>query len=292
LEHVKIIECPRDAWQGLPQVIPTEVKVEYLRRLIELGFRHIDAVSFVSPKHVPQMADSEAVMKGLCASLPTGADSPEIIGIVLNEKGLERALASPGVTTIGYPHSVSATFLRANANISLSESRSLTERLQKETQAAARNLVVYVSMAFGNPYQEAWGPDTVQETLGWLREIGVRTVSLADTVGNATPETVGDLFAVLKDRATDVELGVHLHSRHEDAAEKILAAFEAGCRRFDSVLTGLGGCPFAGDQLVGNIPTEIVVPTLARRGAALDVSVASLDHATTMAQEMCSKYAR
>ena len=292
MEHVKIIECPRDAWQGLPQVIPTEVKVEYLRRLIELGFRHIDAVSFVSPKHVPQMADSEAVMKGLCASLPTCADSPEIIGIVLNEKGLERALASPGVTTIGYPHSVSATFLRANANISLSESRSLTERLQKETQAAARNLVVYVSMAFGNPYQEAWGPDTVQETLGWLREIGVRTVSLADTVGNATPETVGDLFAVLKDRATDVELGVHLHSRHEDAAEKILAAFEAGCRRFDSVLTGLGGCPFAGDQLVGNIPTEIVVPTLARRGAALDVSVASLDHATTMAQEMCSKYAR
>jgi hydroxymethylglutaryl-CoA lyase len=292
LDHVKIIECPRDAWQGLAQMIPTEAKVEYLRGLIELGFRHIDAVSFVSPKHVPQMADSEAVMKGLCASLPTGAEPLEIIGIVLNEKGLERALASPGVTTIGYPHSVSATFLRANANISLSESRSLTERLKKETQAAGRNLLVYISMAFGNPYQEAWGPDIVQETLGWLQEIGVRTVSLADTVGNATPETVGNLFATLKDRAADVELGVHLHSRHEDAAEKILAAFEAGCRRFDSVLTGLGGCPFAGDQLVGNIPTEIVVPTLARRGAALDVPVASLDHATTMAQEMCSKYVR
>lgn len=292
MDQVKIVECPRDAWQGLPQVIPTEVKVEYLRRLIELGFRHIDAVSFVSPKHVPQMADSEAVMKGLRASLPTNADSPEIIGIVLNEKGLERALATPGVTTIGYPHSVSATFLRANANISLSESSSLTEKLQKETQAAARNLVVYVSMAFGNPYQEAWGPDTVQETLGWLREIGVRTVVLADTVGNATPEGVGDLFAALKDTAADMELGVHLHSRHEDAAEKILAAFEAGCRRFDSVLSGLGGCPFAGDQLVGNIPTEIVVPTLARHGAALDVPVASLDRATTMAQEMCSKYAR
>ena len=292
MEQVRIIECPRDAWQGLAQVIPTEAKVEYLRRLIELGFRHIDAVSFVSPKHVPQMADSEAVMTALSASLPMGPDPPDIIGIVLNEKGLERALASPGVTTIGYPHSISAIFLRANANISLSESRSLTEGLKKETQAAGRNLLVYISMAFGNPYQEAWGPDIVQETLGWLQEIGVRTVSLADTVGNATPETVGDLFRAVKDFAGRVELGVHLHSRHEDAAEKILAAFEAGCQRFDSVLTGLGGCPFAGDQLVGNIPTEIVVKTLARRGIALDVPVASLEEATTMTREMCSKYAR
>jgi len=291
VDRVKIIECPRDAWQGLPQVIPTEAKVEYLRRLIELGFRHIDAVSFVSPKHIPQMADSDAVMTALSASLPMGADSPEIIGIVLNEKGLERALASPGVTTIGYPHSVSATFLQANANISCSESRALVEKLTKETDAAGRNLVVYISMAFGNPYGEPWGPDIVQETLGWLQEIGVRTVSLADTVGNATPEGVGDLLRGLKDCATGVELGVHLHSRKEGAAEKILAAYEAGCRRFDSALTGLGGCPFTGDQLVGNIPTEIVVPTLARRGIALDVPVASLEEATAMTQEMRSKYA-
>jgi len=291
VDRVKIIECPRDAWQGLPQVIPTEAKVEYLRRLIELGFRHIDAVSFVSPKHIPQMADSDAVMTALSASLPMGADSPEIIGIVLNEKGLERALASPGVTTIGYPHSVSATFLQANANISCSESRALVEKLTKETDAAGRNLVVYISMAFGNPYGEPWGPDIVQETLGWLQEIGVRTVSLADTVGNATPEGVGDLLRGLKDCATGVELGVHLHSRKEGAAEKILAAYEAGCRRFDSALTGLGGCPFTGDQLVGNIPTEIVVPTLARRGIALDVPVASLEEATAMTQEMRIKYA-
>jgi len=288
---VKLIECPRDAWQGLPQVIPTEAKVEYLRRLIELGFRHIDAVSFVSPKHIPQMADSDAVMKALCASFSWGADPPEIIGIVLNEKGLERALGTPGVTTIGYPHSVSATFLQANANISCSESRALVEKLTKETDAAGRNLVVYISMAFGNPYGEPWGPDIVQETLGWLQEIGVRTVSLADTVGNATPEGVGDLLRGLKDCATGVELGVHLHSRKEGAAEKILAAYEAGCRRFDSALTGLGGCPFTGDQLVGNIPTEIVVPTLARRGIALDVPVASLEEATAMTQEMRSKYA-
>ena len=292
MDYVKIIECPRDAWQGLPQVIPTKAKVEYLRRLIELGFRHIDAVSFVSPKHIPQMADSEEVMKAVWASLPAGADSPEIIGIVMNQKGLQRALVTPGVTTIGYPHSISATFLRANANLSLSESRALTENLQKETQAAGRNLVVYISMAFGNPYQEAWGPDIVQETLEWLTGIGVSTVSLADTVGHATPEQVGNLFRAVKDFAGEMELGVHLHSHQEGAAEKVVAAYDAGCRRFDSALTGLGGCPFAGDRLVGNIPTEIVVPTLVRRGIALDLSVASLEQATAMTQEMCSKYAR
>ena len=292
MDHVTIVECPRDAWQGLPQVIPTDAKVEYLRRLIELGFRHIDAVSFVSPKHVPQMADSEAVMMTLCASFPWGADPPEIIGIVLNEKGLERALATPGVTTIGYPHSISATFLRANANLSLSESRGMIEKLAKETGAAGRSLLVYISMAFGNPYQEAWEPDIVQETLEWLAGIDVRTVSLADTVGHATPEQVGSLFGAVKDSAGEMELGVHLHSRHEDAAEKVLAAHEAGCRRFDSALTGLGGCPFTGDRLVGNIPTEIVVATLARRGIGLDVPVASLEQATALTEEICCKYAR
>jgi hydroxymethylglutaryl-CoA lyase len=292
LDHVTIVECPRDAWQGLPQVVPTEVKVEYLRRLVELGFRHIDAVSFVSPKHVPQMADSEAVMKALCASLPRGADPPEIIGIVMNQKGLQRALAAPGVTTIGYPHSISATFLRANSNLSLSESRGMIEKLAKETGAAGRSLLVYISMAFGNPYQEAWEPDIVQETLEWLAGIDVRTVSLADTVGHATPEQVGSLFGAVKDSAGEMELGVHLHSHQEGAAEKVLAAHEAGCRRFDSALTGLGGCPFTGDRLVGNIPTEIVVATLARRGIGLDVPVASLEEATAMTQEMCNKYAR
>src|SRR5271155_5325066 len=156
-EAVKIVECPRDAWQGLPEIIPADYKVAYLRELIAAGFQHIDAVSFVSPKHVKQMADSEEVMSKLLASLPDGATLPEIIGIVVNEKGLERALATPGVSTIGYPYSISAYFRRANANMTRAESRSLVEILKRETKAARKHLVIYISMAFGNPYEEPWG---------------------------------------------------------------------------------------------------------------------------------------
>ena len=185
MNEVTIVECPRDAWQGLQQVIPTEDKVRYLTQLVKLGFRHIDAVSFVSPKHVPQMADSEAVMQELSkVKLPTG-EAPDIIGIVVNEQGIERALAAPGVTTIGYPYSISAYFRRANANMSRDESRALVEKLQRETKAAGRKLVVYISMAFGNPYNEPWGPEIVEDALVWLKDSGVRAVSLADTVGLA-----------------------------------------------------------------------------------------------------------
>src|ERR1035438_5462311 len=199
-ESVKLIECPRDAWQGLPEVIPVDQKVAYLRELIVAGFQHIDAVSFVSPKHVKQMADSEEVMEKLLASVPDGAAMPELIGIVLNEQGLRRALAAPGVTTIGYPYSISAYFRRANANMSREESRKLVETLKKETIAAKRDLVIYVSMAFGNPYDEPWGAEIVGETLEWLKDIRVQTVSLADTAGDATPQIVADVFNSVKDR--------------------------------------------------------------------------------------------
>src|SRR5713101_6965528 len=189
-EPVEIIECPRDAWQGLKEIIPTETKVEYLLKLTAAGIKHIDAVSFVSPKHVRQMADSEDVMRGFLAALPAEIERPEIIGIVVNEKGMERALATPGVTTLGYPYSISAYFRRANANMTRGESRALVQTLRKATAAARRDLVVYISMAFGNPYDEPWGPEIVQETLEWLKSLNVRTVSLADTVGTATPEEV------------------------------------------------------------------------------------------------------
>ncbi len=290
-ESVTIVECPRDAWQGLPQNIPTEVKVEYLSGLIRAGFRHLDAVSFVSPKHVPQMADSEQVMEALNRlKLPPGKKQ-EIIGIIVNEKGLERALATPGVTTIGYPYSISAYFRRANTNMSRAESRELVETLKTETKKAGRDLVVYISMAFGNPYDEPWGPEIVEETLVWLKDVGVRTVSLADTVGTASPDEVANLYRAVKDCVAGIELGVHLHSRPERAAEKVLAAYEAGCRRFDGALTGLGGCPFAGDELVGNIPTEAILTTLAARGVSTGIDTKSLAVACAMTGEIREKYA-
>jgi hydroxymethylglutaryl-CoA lyase len=289
-DAVTIVECPRDAWQGLRQVIPTEEKVQYLSRLISLGFRHIDAVSFVSPKHVPQMADSEAVMARLTEVKTPAGDAPEIIGIVVNAQGLERALAAPGVTTVGYPYSISAYFRRANANMSRAESRELVKKLQRDTNAAGRKLVVYISMAFGNPYDEPWGPELVEETLVWLKDLGVRTVSLADTVGTASPEEVARLYQAVKGCVAGVDVGVHLHSRPERAAEKILAAYEAGCRRFDGALTGLGGCPFAGDELVGNIPTEAVLTTLASRGVSTGIDTKSLAVACAMTEELREKY--
>jgi hydroxymethylglutaryl-CoA lyase len=301
MEKVKLIECPRDAWQGLSDFIPTELKAEYLRELVAAGFKHIDAVSFVSPKHVKQMADSEEVMAKLNASLPYGNESrqdagatspPEIIGIVVNEKGLQRALATRGVTTIGYPYSISAYFRRANANMSRDESRRLVEKLKRDTAATNRDLVIYVSMAFGNPYDEPWGPEIVHETLEWLKDIRVRTVSLADTVGTADPQLVGDLYREVKDDVAGIELGVHLHSRPENAEEKIMAAYEAGCRRFDSALTGLGGCPFAGDNLVGNIATEQVLAALKKAGADPGIEPQGLAKILAMTNEIRSKYAR
>jgi hydroxymethylglutaryl-CoA lyase len=293
MERVKIIECPRDAWQGLEKIIPPEVKADYLAKLLKAGFRHLDAVSFVAPKLVPQMADSEQVMELLADALQgaTNGNPPEIIGIVVNEKGLERALATPRVTTLGYPYSISANFRRQNANMSLQESRELVEKIQQETQKAGRDLVVYVSMAFGNPFGEPWGLEIVEDALEWLKGCGVKTVSLADTVGVSTAKETGELFRHLKPFTKDIELGVHLHAHTEGAGEKVLAAYEAGCRRFDSALTGLGGCPFAGDDLVGNIPTEIVVSTLAENGAETGIEPWAMLSAVEVTNEIRKQFA-
>ena len=290
-EVIKLIECPRDAWQGLPNIIPTTTKVNYLRELIRAGFQHIDAVSFVSPKHVKQMADSEQVMAELLSSLPDDAAMPEIIGVVVNEKGLQRALATPGVSTIGYPYSISAYFRRANANMTRSESRQLVETLKCESKAANKDLVIYISMAFGNPYDEPWGPEIVRDTLDWLKDSRISTVSLADTVGTATPELIHSLYSQVRDHVAGVELGIHLHARPENAEDKVLAAYAAGCRRFDSALTGLGGCPFAGDDLVGNIATESVLAALASAGLPSELDGAKLSEVVALTNELRAKFA-
>ena len=264
MESVKLIECPRDAWQGLPHLIPTERKVEYLRRLIVAGFRHLDAVSFVSPKAVPQMADSEEVLAQLGP-----VDGVEIIGIVVNEKGAERAIATKKVTTLGYPCSISETFLRRNQNQSLEENHAVLKRIKELADGAGLQMVAYISMAFGNPYGDAWSEERLVEAAREIRDAGINALSLADTVGRATPEMV---FRVVTQVFGKSEIGVHLHSTRAEAASKVLAAFDAGCRRFDSAIGGLGGCPFAQDDLVGNIPTEEVLRALEQRGVTFPIS--------------------
>ena len=261
-DEVKLVECPRDAWQGLPQQIPTSTKVAYLRALISAGFKLIDAVSFVSPKAVPQMADSEEVLKQL-----DPPDDVEIIGIVVNEKGAERAIATEAVSTLGFPYSLSPTFLKQNQNQTLEEALEVLEKIKQKAEEAGLRLVVYISMAFGNPYGDLWNEEEVIEGARNIVEMGVETISLADTVGLSDAAKIANLVKpVIAEFGNEVEVGVHLHSRREQAAEKILAAYDAGCRRFDSALGGLGGCPFAQDELVGNIPTEIVLEVLAQRG--------------------------
>jgi hydroxymethylglutaryl-CoA lyase len=261
---VKLVECPRDAWQGLKGMIPADLKADYLKALISTGFKHIDAVSFVSPKAVPQMADSEEVLKDFEAP-----EDVEIIGIVVNEKGAQRAIDTKAVSTLGFPYSISETFLRKNQNQSPEDSLEELEKIQKKAGGAGLNVVVYISMAFGNPYGDQWSIDEVLQAVELLEVENLQMISLADTVGMASPEQVAQLVSAVTEQYGYLEIGVHLHSRPELAAQKILAAYDAGCRRFDSALGGLGGCPFAQDALVGNIATEAVLAALRQRNAEL-----------------------
>jgi len=263
-DSIKLIECPRDAWQGLKGEIPTHLKVDYLKALISAGFKHIDAVSLVSPKAVPQMADSEEVLKEL-----DPPDDVEIIAIVVNQKGAERAINTNAVRTLGFPYSVSPTFLSNNQHQKLEDAVDELEKIKEKAEEAGLDVVVYISMAFGNPYGDEWSVEEVVNAVDVLESYGIRTISLADTVGLAGPEEIRSLTAGVMARYDYLEIGVHLHSRPEQAVEKVLAAYDAGCRRFDSALGGLGGCPFAQDSLVGNIPTEKVIEALRSRGAAL-----------------------
>ncbi len=262
--EIKIIECPRDAWQGLPKLIPAEVKASYLRDLIAAGFRHIDAVSFVSPKAVPQMADSEQVLRLLQAP-----EEVEIIGIVVNEKGAERAIATESVRTLGFPYSISPGFLERNQHQTSEESLDALDAIAELAYRAGLDLVVYISMAFGNPYGDAWSLDEVVEACNLLTEVGVEQISLSDTVSLASPEEIASLVSAVIASDDRVEFGVHLHARPDQVEEKVLAAYNAGCRRFDMALGGIGGCPFAQNALIGNIGTEQALKALRAAGAQL-----------------------
>lgn len=253
----KIVECPRDAWQGLPKLIPAEQKAEYLHLLIEAGFTHIDAASFVSSAAVPQMADAEVVLSSL--NVPSNV---EMIGIVVNERGAERAVGTAKITTLGYPYSVSPSFLMKNQHQTRAESLAQLSAIQAAGSDAGLGLVVYVSMAFGNPYGDPWSIQQVVDTCRLLADSGVKHISLADTVGLASAESVMDLVRPVIRLNPEVEIGVHLHTNPGDAESLVRAAYASGCRRFDAAIGGLGGCPFAQEDLVGNMPTEVLIRVL------------------------------
>jgi hydroxymethylglutaryl-CoA lyase len=264
---VKIIESPRSAWQGLPKVIPPEVKAEFLRSVIAAGFLHIDAASFVSKEAVPQMADSEFVLEYLDAP-----EEVEIIGVVANAKGAERAVESGRVTTLAFPYSISPQFLERNQRQTPEEALEQLEQIGEIAYKGGQDVVATLAMAFGNPFGDAWDIDEVVSGVDLLVDLGVAQVSLSDTAGTASAAQVRDVVACVLGVHEGLEVGVHLRSRADEAAAKVRAAFEAGCRRFDATIGGVGEVLpglFQPDALVGNLPTELLLATLKELGAAL-----------------------
>ncbi len=261
---VKIIECPRDAWQGLPKVMKPEVKAEYLRALIAAGFTHIDAVSFVSKGFMPQMADSELVLEYLDAG-----PEVEIIGLVANASGAELAVEGRRLTTLAFPYSISPQFLERNQRQTPEEALDQLEQVGELAYKGGQDVVAYVAMAFGNPFGDLWDIDEVVSAVDLLVDLGVAQVSLSDTAGVASAELVRDVVRLVLDVHEGLEVGVHLHARPEQAAAKVRAAYEAGCRRFDASIGGLGACTYAQDPTVANLPTEVLLATLMSLGAEL-----------------------
>jgi len=284
VDLVKVIECPRDAWQGLPGMMAPEIKADYLRVLVATGFRHIDAVSFVSKEAVPQMADSELVLEYL-----DPPDDVEIIGIVVNAKGAERAVKTSAVQTLGFPYSVSQQFLERNQRQTPEESLTALEQVGEIAYKAGLDVVAYISMAFGNPYGDPWSVSEVIDACDLLVDSGVKQISLADTVGLATPRLIAEVVSEVMAMHGEVEIGVHLHARAGGCAERVEAAYGAGCRRFDSAIGGLGGCPFAQDALVGNIATEELIAELRRLGADLP-ELRPLDRMVVASAEIARRF--
>jgi len=253
---LKIIECPRDAMQGIKTKIPTSKKVQYLNQLLKVGFDTLDFGSFVSPKAIPQMADTSEVLKQLDLS----ETETKLLAIVANERGASYACACDEVSYLGFPFSISETFQKRNTNSGIQESLVRVENISKIADAANKDLVVYVSMAFGNPYGEKWHPDIAASWSEKLsKELGVKILALSDTIGSSDQKTITDLFSTLIPELPEVEFGAHLHTTPGSWREKVDSAYRAGCRRFDGAIKGYGGCPMAKDDLTGNMPTEKMI---------------------------------
>lgn len=279
---VQLIECPRDAWQGKAEFIPAQTKIEYLQSLLQVGFHTLDAGSFVSPKAVPQLADTAAVLQ----ALDLRDTSTKLLVILANERGADQAASLPFLAYWGYPLSVSEIFQHRNTNQSVSQGSELAARFAERASGAGAELVVYISMGFGNPYGELYHPDQVLVMAQQLIRSGVQTISLADTVGLASPEQIRNLVQQCRSEFPMVNWGVHLHARPGSQSAKIAAAYESGCRRFDGALGGFGGCPFAEDELVGNIDTRSIIHYLNNIQHPLNLNEQALQTAALMAQTL------
>ena len=273
---MKFIECPRDAMQGIGTFIPTEKKISYINKLLEVGFDTIDVGSFVSKNVIPQMVDTEEVIKGINV---TNSNS-KLLTIVANERGAEKAAQFDEITYLGFPFSISETFQKKNINSTIKESLLRLESIQNICVKSNKQLVTYFSMAFGNPYGDEW---SVYIVAHWaerlLNEFGVKILSLSDTIGSSEPNVISWLFKKLISEFPDVEFGAHLHTHPQNWKEKVVAALEAGCKRFDGALLGFGGCPMARDELVGNMPSEHILQYLMEKKMIRNISQTALQEA-------------
>ncbi len=279
---IKLIECPRDAMQGWKQQIPTEQKVRYIQSLLKVGFHTLDFGSFVSPKAIPQMADTKEVI----SKLQIENSNSKLLAIIANERGAEEAAAFDEITYLGFPFSVSETFQQRNTNSSIAESLKRVETIFSTCEKSKKELVVYLSMGFGNPYGDPWNEEIVFEWGNQLAQMGIRILSLADTVGIATPEQVHQMTSFMIQELPDCEIGVHLHATNANWKTKMDAAYKAGCVRFDGALRGIGGCPMAKDELVGNMDTVSILSFLDEQHIPLSIDKEALAESLLIADEL------
>jgi hydroxymethylglutaryl-CoA lyase len=277
---VKLIECPRDAMQGIPEFIDTAIKAAYINQLLEVGFDTVDFGSFVSPKAIPQIRDTAEVLE----LLDLHQSRSKLLAIVANVRGAEDALHFEEIDFLGFPLSVSETFQQRNTNASISEALTTVESIQNLCEVKGKKQVVYLSMGFGNPYGDPYSPELVAEFVEKLVELDIETISLSDTIGAATPDLITRLLEIQIQSFPQVEFGAHLHSRPETISENLLAGLKGGCRRFDGALKGFGGCPMAADSLVGNMATEVMIETLEQEGYELGLKKSELAEAMKLTQ--------
>jgi len=279
---IQLIECPRDAMQGFENFIPTNLKAEYINTLLKVGFHTIDFGSFVSPKAIPQMRDTAEVL----SKLNLEGSSSKLLAIVANSRGAEQAASFSEIQYLGYPFSVSEVFQKRNTNRTIEDSLILVDRMQNLVAKHNKELVVYLSMAFGNPYQEDWHPDIIAKYTEILVNMGIRTLALSDTIGVSTKDTISPLFSQLIPEFNEVTFGAHLHTNPKDWKEKIMAAYLSGCSRFDTAIKGLGGCPMAKDELTGNMPTEKMLSFLNEQDEESSINPLAFESAYNKAIEV------